>query len=136
MIQKYFNIRPEDPGGARDEVSAPNVAEFFAKHVESASLGVFFFLLGVFHRRCIRFVVVYPLVACMTQIWQHFVGGTGAVRQSRVGITCTCRRNRAECAATLAHPSSVPKATRMVSCHLCWKWMSGSISYHSRGIQH
>ena len=41
MIQKYFNIRPENHGGARDEVSAPSVAKFFAKHVASVSLGGF-----------------------------------------------------------------------------------------------
>ena len=66
MIQKYFNIRPEDPGGARDEVSAPNVAKFFAKHFASASLGGF--CEGVFHQRGIRFVGVHPLFACRTQI--------------------------------------------------------------------
>ena len=93
--------------------------------MSSRCLWVFFFLLGVFHRRRIRCVVVYPLSAYRTHIRQHFVGGTGAVRQSRVGITSTCRRLRAECAATLAHASSVPKATRMVSCHLCWKWDVG-----------
>ena len=41
MIQKYFNIRREDHAKARGEVSAPNVAKFFAKHVASASLGGF-----------------------------------------------------------------------------------------------
>ena len=33
---------PNDHGGARDEVSVPGEKKFFAKHVESASLGVFF----------------------------------------------------------------------------------------------
>ena len=97
MVQKYFNIRSDDLGGARDEVSAPNVAKFFAKHVESAPLGGFgevSFIEGAFALLCF-----FPLVACSTQIRQHSVGGTGAVRQSHVGITYTCRRNRAECEA-------------------------------------
>ena len=51
-------------------------------------VGVFgWFLRGVFLRRNTRLIVVYLHVARSAHIRQHFVGGTGAVRQSRVGIT-------------------------------------------------
>ena len=96
---------------------------FFAKRIASASFG--WFLRGVFLRRNIRPVVVYSLVACSTHIRQHFVGATGAVRQSRVGITSTCCCEPCGMRSHLAHASMVPKVTRSVSFHHCWKWDVG-----------
>ena len=39
MIRKYFAIGMDDHGGARDEVNAPNVAKFFAKHSRACLRG-------------------------------------------------------------------------------------------------
>ena len=39
IIQKYFDIDLDDYGGARDEVTAPNLAKFSAKQTRACLRG-------------------------------------------------------------------------------------------------